>query len=102
MEPSLTGLFGLNREMGYSRDEFFARLPTALSGYDFTIDGNVVTISIVPGTVQLHVGIERERRLSEHVRFPILPIAIECMGVEESSQARFFTQFEHAYFKGLA
>ncbi len=102
MTPSLTGLFGPNREMGYSRYEFFDRLPTALSGYEFTIDGDIVTISIPPGTVQLSVGTERERRLSDHVRFPILPVTIECTNLEELSQARFFRQFEHTYFKGLA
>jgi len=99
--PSLTGLFGLNREMGYSRNEFFAKLPTALAGYDFTIDGDIVTVAIDPRTVQLHVGMERERRLSQHIRFPILPVTIECEGAEEMSQARFFRQFERTYFKGL-
>lgn len=101
MTPSATGLFGLDREMGYSRGEFFGRLPAALSDYDFTVNGDVVTITIGPGTVRLHVGIERERRLSDLVRFPILPVTIECEGIDQSSQAHFIKQFELSFMKGL-
>ncbi len=101
MEPSLTGLFGMNREMGYTRREFSAKLPAALSDYDFAANGDVVTIALGPGEVKLHVGIERERRLSELVSFPVLPVTIECIGVDPSSQASFIRQFEIAYFKGL-
>ena len=101
MKPGLTGLFGLNREMGYSRKEFFTKLPNALAGYDFTVDGDEVTVAIDEGTVRLNIGAERERRLSEHVRFPILPVTIECAGVEEARQAKFFQQFERTFFKGL-
>lgn len=55
-----------------------------------------------PGTVQLRIGVEQERRLSDHVYFPILPVAIECTNLKELSQVRFFEKFEHTYFKGLA
>lgn len=37
MEQGLTGLFGLDREMGYTRRDFFDRLPSVLSDYDFAI-----------------------------------------------------------------
>ncbi len=101
MEPSSTGLFGLDREMGYTRAEFFARLPTALSDYDFTVDGDVVIVAVDTGTVRLHVGIERERELTDLVRFPILPVRIECVGIDQSSQAQFIKRFEISFLKGL-
>ena len=101
MEPSLTGLFGLNREMGYTRREFFAKLPAALSDYAFAVNDDVVTIKVGTGEVKLHVGVESERRLSALVSFPVLPVTIECTDVDPSSQANFIRRFETAYFNGL-
>lgn len=96
------GPFGLDREMGYSRKEFFDQLPRALSDYEYSINGDDITISLDHGTVSVHVGIEGERRLSAVVCFPTLPVTIRFDGVvDEHAQKRFLQRFNHSYMKGL-
>ena len=87
--------------MGYSRKEFFDQLRRALSDYDYSINGDGITISLNEGTVSVRVGIEGERRLSAVVCFPTLPVTIRFEGVGEDAQRRFLQRFNHAYMKGL-
>jgi len=93
--------FGLDREMGYSRKDFFDQLPRTLSDYDYSISDDNVTIALDGGTVLLHVGAEGERRLSDLVCFPILPITIRFEGVDRQTQTRFLRRFNSSYMKGL-
>ena len=93
--------FGLDREMGYSRKEFFDQLPRALSDYEYTINGDDITVSLDQGTVLVRVGIEGERRLSAVVCFPRLPVTIRFEGVDEHGQKRFLQRFNYSYMKGL-
>jgi hypothetical protein len=101
MEPSLAGLFSLDREMGYTRREFFGLLACTLSDYDFVVNGDLVTIAIGTGQVLVRIGIERERRFTDHIRLPILPVTIEFIGIDPPSQARFMKRFDLSYMKGL-
>jgi len=93
--------FSLDREMGFSRREFFNLLPKPLAGYVFSIDSNGATIELEKGSVLIQVGDERERRLSDLVRLPILPVKIQFIDVEPPEKARFLCKFDHAYMKGL-
>ena len=93
--------FGLDREMGYSRKEFFDQLPHTLSDYEYSINGDEITISLDEGTVLVRVGIEGERRLSAVVCFPKLPVTIRFEGVDEHAQKRFMQRFNSSYMKGL-
>jgi len=93
--------FGPDREMGYSRKEFFDQLPRTLSDYDYSISNDNVTVALDGGTVLLHVGAKGERRLSDVVRFPILPVTIRFEGVDEQAQTRFLRRFNSSYMKGL-
>lgn len=93
--------FGLDREMGYSRKEFFQQLPRALSDYDYSIDEDDVTVTLDRGTVLIHVGAEDERRLSEFVRIPILPVSIRFESVDDGARTSFLRRFNGSYMKGL-
>ena len=101
MEQGLTGLFGLIREMGYSRQEFLRLLPTALSRYDFAVTEDDVSIKLQQGEVLIRIGVERERRFTDLVSFPILPVAIRFVGAQPAEQALFMQRFDLSYMKGL-
>lgn len=95
------GLFGLKREMGFSRQEFFRILPTALADNPYTINGDTIEVSVKTGKVIIKLGVEWERKLSEHVRFPVLPVDIQLVAVDDETQKIFFKRFNSAYMKGL-
>ncbi len=93
--------FGLQREMGFSRREFFNLLPKPLATYDAVIDHSGATIKLSKGTIRIVVGEERERRLSDLVILPILPVSIMFEGVDRADKAIFLRKFDFSYMKGL-
>ena len=93
--------FSLNRDMGFTRKEFFNRLPKPLAGYVFSIHSDGASIKLGGGSVLIQVGAERERRLSDLVKLPILPVTIQFVDVDQDDKARFLLKFDHAFMKGL-
>ena len=77
-------------------------LPATLAEYEFSVDGDVVSVKLPQGEVLVRVGAQRERRLTELARFPILPVSIEFVGASPMSQVAFIKRFDLAYMKGLA
>jgi len=90
---NLANMFGLDREMGYTRQDFFSLLPAALLGFEFSVNGDDIKFTIHKGNALVHVGVESERRLSDWVQFPILPLTIRFTGVDQPTQIRFMQQF---------
>jgi len=45
-----------DREMGFTREEFFRLLPNALNGRPHQIDASGVSVQATPGTVRIDVG----------------------------------------------
>ncbi|ODC01317.1 hypothetical protein A3197_02215 [Candidatus Thiodiazotropha endoloripes] len=88
--------------MGYTHDEFFNLLPHALSDYRHEIKDGVVTIELEKGSVLLKIGDERERRFTDNVYFPILPVSISFIDADKTDQSRFLHKFDASYMKGLA
>lgn len=93
--------FGLERDMGFSRREFFNLLPKPLAEYDAVIGKDGANIKLATGSIRIVVGEERERRLSDLVRLPILPVEIIFDNVGADDQARFLRKFDLSYMKGL-
>lgn len=94
--------FGLEREMGYARKEFFNVFPRAFSDYIYEIKDNVIQIELEKGTVLIEIGDERERRFTDYVYFPTLPVNINFLDVDDDGQSRFLRKFDTSYMKGLA
>ncbi len=87
--------------MGFSRQEFFKILPRPLSEYDAVIEVSGASITLEKGTIRIEVGQERERRLSDLVILPSLPVKLSFHDVEPDEKARFLHRFDHAFMKGL-
>ncbi len=87
--------------MGFSRKEFFNLLAKPLSDYASTIHEDGAFVQLQSGSVLINVGLERERRLSDLVRLPILPVKLEFIDVAPADKARFLKRFDHTYMKGL-
>lgn len=101
MDKSPVGLFGLQCEMGYSRQDFLRLLPGGLSGYSYFVDDDLINITLSCGSVLIRLGREYERNLTKLVRFPALPFYVEFLGVDATEQALFMKKFDLSYMKGL-
>lgn len=94
--------FGLQREMGYTRQEFFNVLPSAFSDYIVVVENNEISIELSKGVAWIKVGDERQRYLTDLISFPILPVEISFVDSDEAVQALFLQRFDQCYMKGLA
>lgn len=94
--------FGLEKQMGYSRQEYLGLLNQCLSGYDFNVSEKLITIKVPCGCIEIHIGEEGERVFTELVKFPVLPIEIKFIEVSDSERSRFLRKHDHTYMKGLA
>ena len=96
------GLFGLEREMGYTHEEFFRLLPKALGEYRYKIRDNYVLINFEQGSAQIWIGEQQERRFTELISFPILPVKFQFHDASQGDKRRLIERFDHVYLKGLA
>jgi hypothetical protein len=99
--PNYVSPFDLDREMSYTYREFFNMLPGPLAGYEYEIKSNSVLIELGKGTVHIQVGEERNRRFTNLVSFPILPVKIQFSGVDPCDESKFLRKFDFHYMKGL-
>ncbi|MBX2883353.1 MAG: hypothetical protein KTR32_25595 [Granulosicoccus sp.] len=99
--PEYNSPFGLEKEMGYSRKEFFGSLERCLSGYDYVVNNEKVSIKLEEGSITIHIGQEGKRIFTQNVQFPILPVQIEFTGATEYERSQFLQKFDHTYMKGL-
>jgi hypothetical protein len=98
----MTSLFSLDREMGYTRSDFFRLLPSALTDHDFSVNDNLISIHVGTGMVCITIGVERERRLTKVASFPVLPVRFEFIGLDQPSRTRFMKHFDSRFLKALA
>ena len=92
----------LKREMGYTRVEFMRTLPSALHDYEYTVEGDVVTI-IAPEaagkTMTIRLGSEAIRAIAM-IRIPYIHVDFDFSQVEEAVHKRFLAQFDLYFKKG--
>ncbi len=88
-----------SREMGYTREEFFRLLPSALNGRSFEEDESGVTVDAAPGSVRIDVG-EQQARSIASITLPYVPVdfAFENFSVEE--RVEFMRYFDLRYQRG--
>ncbi len=92
----------LKREMGYTRVEFMRTLPSALHDYEYTVEGEVITI-IAPEaadkTMIITLGSEAIRKIAM-IRIPYIHVDFDFSQVDEAVYKRFLAQFDLYFKKG--
>lgn len=92
----------LKREMGYTRPEFMRTLPSALHDYDYTVEGDVITIIApeAPGkSMTITLGSEAVRKIAM-IRIPYMHVDFDFTQVEAAVHKRFLAQFDLYFKKG--
>ena len=89
------------RDMGYSEQEFFRILPSALAGYEHSIAGNQVNISHVEKKQWLRLTINRlpDRQLGM-IRISRIEVEFAFHNFSVEERKRFLTRFDRSYQRG--
>lgn len=87
--------------MGYTRTEFMRKLPAAMHGYAYRVDGDVITITPpkTEGTITILLGKEAIRKIAL-LALPYIHVDFDFTAVGETTAKTFLTQFDLYYRKG--
>ena len=92
----------LKREMGFTRKELLSKLPAALHGYPYSIEGDVITIippESAPNAICITLGEAAVRKIAL-LRLPYLHVDFDFTAVDDAAAKRFLTQFDLYTRKG--
>lgn len=92
----------LHREMGFTRQELLPKLPAALHGYPYSIEGDVITITppeSAPATIRITLGAAAIRKIAL-LQLPYMHVTFDFSDVDEAAAKRFLTQFDLYTRKG--
>lgn len=89
------------RDMGYSEQEFFRILPSAVSGYTHRVEGNRVIISSSDKNQQLQLIINQlpDREIGM-IRIPRIEVEFAFDNFSAGERKKFITRFDHSYQRG--
>ena len=88
-----------SREMGFTREEFFSFLPSALAGRTFQIDDNGVSLELSPGTGRIDVGEQLQRKIAS-ISLPYVRVDFKFEQVAEEDFNNFIRYFDLRYQRG--
>ncbi len=88
-----------SREMGYTREEFFRLLPSAINDRPHTQDAVGITVDAAPGTVRIDVGEEQVRKIASF-SLPYVKVDFAFENFHPDEQALFMRYFDLRYQRG--
>ena len=74
-------------------------LPSALRNYPYTIDGDIITVTVDNAPLPIELGAEQVRRIAL-LALPYIPVSFDHSGVSDDAFRQFLTQFDLYYRKG--
>lgn len=97
---SKVSMFGLDREMGYTRREFFKQVPRTFKEHRYAQRDDGVTVELGSGRVDIRVGPQQQRQITPMMRLPYLEVSIRFSDVDEAAQRDFMRLFDTSFQKG--
>jgi len=98
-EARLARLFGLEREMGCTREEFLRWLPAATANAPLRAEGEELVLSVGEGEVRIHLA-ERPLRRIALVALPVLAVRFRFSGLDEAARRDFLDRFDRYTQRG--
>jgi hypothetical protein len=89
----------VEKDMSISHAEFFRSLAHLLRGEDFELRGDGATIRRGPGTVEIRLGPEGQRRLGNFA-LPRTPVEIVFDGCPDAEARVFLKRFDDVFRRG--
>ena len=86
-------------EFGFSHEELFRYLPSALEHFEHRIDGACITIDLGGGRIRMELEPQLSRRIAL-LDLPVTPIAFSFEAVNEAERQHFFHRLRLALQRG--
>ena len=90
----------LLREMGLSYSDFFRSLSLLPDGWVHETYSDGATLKYADGTIQISLGPQRERRLTELVKIPFIEVIFKFVDLSEAEIDRFQSRFDLTFQRG--
>lgn len=88
------------REMGYTHDDFFRLLPSAIGEHKYVVTNTSVSCEIGAGKLEIKLGTEGSRKLGL-VIIPKTEIVFDFENVSDTERMEFLHYFDLRFMKGL-
>ncbi len=89
----------LSKDLGFSHAEFFRALPKALVGYDYAIAGELITVTLAGGKIEIRLGREQERRIAM-LRLPRTQVDFRFVDLSDEQVSGFLQRFDRSFQRG--
>ena len=96
MSPETT----VRKEMGLTYADFFRSLSQLPRGWVHETFSDGATLKYADGTIQISLGPQRERRLTELVKIPFIEVIFKFMDLSEAEIDRFQSRFDLTFQRG--
>ena len=90
----------LRREMGLTYADFFRSLSQLPSGWVHETYPDGATLQYADGTIQISLGPQCERRLTDLVKIPFMEVIFKYVGLSEAERDRFQIRFDLTFQRG--
>ena len=90
----------LRREMGLTYSDFFRSLSQLPGGWVHETYSDGATLKYAGGTVQISLGPQCERRLTELVKIPFIEVIFKFIDLSEAEIGRFQSRFDLTFQRG--
>jgi hypothetical protein len=87
-------------DMGITHADFFRLLPAAITPYAMRIKENMIEIFSQQRRVNITLGVEQIRRLSDHVSFPSTKVAFSFEQFTDAQREAFLHRFHLHFHRG--
>lgn len=95
----MAALFGLEREMGCTREDLLRLLPAATGHAPIRVEGDELVLSLGGGEVRIHLA-ERPPRRIALVSLPVLAVRFRFEGLGAAAQEAFLDRFDRYTQRG--
>ena len=96
MSPETT----VRKEMGLTYADFFRSLGQLPSGWVHETYPDGATLKYADGTIQISLGPQSERRLTELVKLPFIEVIFKFIDLSEAEIGRFQSRFDLTFQRG--
>ena len=90
----------LRREMGLTYSDFFRSLSQLPGGWVHETHSDGATLKYADGPIQISLGPQCERRLTELVKIPFIQVIFKYVDLSEVERNRFKSRFDLTFQSG--
>ena len=90
----------ITKEMGFTHDDFYAKIPELLEGTPFRQGKDHISFDLDDGRVEIHLGTEQTRPLGPSIQMPYTIVRLDFFDCFETRIDKFLHHFKLTFMRG--